>query len=99
MDEIQMILQDLWRRMKMRLGSAGVPSSEYIAYFDYVVEGLSRGFSEELREKYIKRGCDPETLKALRNMAKPLEDEFIRIRLRRVKEKLLIKAVHSCHSY
>jgi len=88
MDEIQMILQDLQRRMKMRLGTTGVPSSEYIAYFNYVNEGLSRGFSEELREKYIKRGCDPGILKALRDMAEPLKGELIRIRLRRMREKL-----------
>jgi len=83
----------------MYLGNAGVPSSEYIAYFGYVNEGLSRGFSGELRGKYIKRGCDPEILEALRDMAKPLEDEFIRIRLYRMKERMWIKAVHSCHSY
>jgi len=94
-EERQMLLKSIWINVKRHLEYMGVPSAELGVYRSYVVEGLSRGFSEELREKYIKRGCDPEALGALRNMAKPLEDEFTRIRLRRIKEKLLIKAVHS----
>jgi len=88
MNEMQTILQCLWERAKTRLSTAGVPPSEYVAYFDYIVEGLSRGFSVELREKYVRRGCDPEILEGLRDAAKPLEGELISIRLRKLREEL-----------
>jgi len=61
--ERQMLLKSIWMNVKRHLEYMGVPSAEPGIYHSYVAEELSRGFSEELKEEYIKRGCDQRSSK------------------------------------
>jgi len=86
--EERLIVKSAWSKAKRYLEGIGVPTAELGVYFDYLSEGLFKGFTDELKKRYSAKGCSPEILEAVERLVKHDTDIVIRSRLYKIKSKI-----------